>query len=176
MAKDNGTAIKDQKHFEHVRFALDEIKRTVFVSGYEATDAEAFGILVSKWFKWDPDQILKTAYAAFEYANMHTENETVREWIDGNKTNKEARMNLSVEVIDTRKIVGDGSLKAFCDVKIGGDLLIKGFSVMNGKKGLFVCCPRKASKDGRWFDILEMSDELRTKIETKILEAYEKEK
>jgi DNA-binding cell septation regulator SpoVG len=36
--------------------------------------------------------------------------------------------------------------------------------------------PRKASKDGRWFDILTpVNDDVKTEIETKILEAYDQE-
>lgn len=83
---------------------------------------------------------------------------------------------LEIEVVDVRKIVGDGSLKAFADVKIGGGLVIKGFSVVNGKNGVFVSMPRKASKDGRWFDILmPVSDDLKEEIEQKVLEAYDRE-
>ena len=62
---------------------------------------------------------------------------------------------MDVEVVDIRKIVGDGNLKAFADVRVGDSLVIKGFCVMQGKSGVFVSMPRKASKDGRWFDILE---------------------
>lgn len=83
---------------------------------------------------------------------------------------------LEVEVVDIRKIVGDGSLKAFADVKIGESLVIKGFSVMNGKNGVFVSVPRKPSRDGKWFDQLTLlSDELKHEFEDKILEAYDRE-
>ena len=83
--------------------------------------------------------------------------------------------NLEVEVVDIRKIVGDGSLKAFADVKIGGQLVVKGFSVMQGKRGIFVSMPRKAAKDGRWFDILSPSDSLKRELEGRVLEAYDRE-
>ena len=83
---------------------------------------------------------------------------------------------LTVEVVDIRKIMGDGNLKAFADLKIGGSIVIKGFSVLNGKSGLFIAMPRKAGKDGRWFDILTpMNEEVKKEIETKVLDAYEKE-
>ena len=65
---------------------------------------------------------------------------------------------MDVEVADIRKITGDGNLKAFADVRLGGSLLIKGVSVMKGKNGVFVSMPRKASKDGRWFDVLEAEE------------------
>ena len=82
---------------------------------------------------------------------------------------------MDVEVADIRKITGDGNLKAFADVRLGGSLLIKGVSVMKGKNGVFVSMPRKASKDGRWFDVLEAEDALKTEIEEKVLESYDRE-
>lgn len=83
---------------------------------------------------------------------------------------------LGIEVADIRKIEGDGNLKAFADVKVGDSLIIKGFSVMLGRRGVFVSMPRKAAKDGRWFDILTLtSDELKQEIEEKVLEAYDRE-
>ena len=82
---------------------------------------------------------------------------------------------MDVEVADIRKIVGSGSCKAMADVRIGGSLLIKGFCVVDGKKGIFVSLPRKASKDGRWFDTLEVEGDLKRQIEEKVLESYERE-
>ena len=82
---------------------------------------------------------------------------------------------MDVEVADIRKIVGSGSCKAMADVRIGGSLLIKGFCVVDGKKGIFVSMPRKASKDGRWFDTLEVEGGLKREIEEKVLESYGRE-
>ena len=82
---------------------------------------------------------------------------------------------MDVEVVDIRKIVGDGNLKAFADVRVGDSLVIKGFCVVNGKSGIFVSMPRKASKDGRWFDILEPDDALKREIENKVLKSYDRE-
>jgi stage V sporulation protein G len=82
---------------------------------------------------------------------------------------------LDVEVTDIRKVTGDGNLKAFADVKVGGNLTIKGVCVMRGKKGLFVSMPRKASKDGRWFDILEAEAPLWEHIEERVMGSYERE-
>ncbi len=82
---------------------------------------------------------------------------------------------MDVEVADIRKINGDGNLKAFADVKIGEGLIIKGFSVMKGKQGIFVAMPRKAGKDGRWFDIITTSNDLKRELEDRVLEAYDRE-
>jgi stage V sporulation protein G len=82
---------------------------------------------------------------------------------------------MQIEVIDIRKIVSNNNVKAYADVKIGG-LIIKGFVVMNGKNGVFVSMPRKAGKDGRWFDILKPLDSgLKKDIEDRVLEAYDRE-
>ena len=55
---------------------------------------------------------------------------------------------VDIEVVDIRKLMGDGNIKAFADIKLGGSLIVKGFSVVKGKKGVFVSMPRKVSKDG----------------------------
>lgn len=82
----------------------------------------------------------------------------------------------NIEVVDIRKVTGDGNLKAFADVKFSDAIIVKGFNVLMGKRGVFVAMPRKASKDGRWFDILTpVNDDVKTQIETKILEAYDQE-
>jgi len=82
----------------------------------------------------------------------------------------------NIEVVDIRKIAGDGNLKAFADVKFSDVIIVKGFNVLMGKRGVFVTMPRKASKDGRWFDILTpLNDEVKKEIEDKVLDAYEKE-
>ena len=82
---------------------------------------------------------------------------------------------MEIEVVDIRKITGDGNLKAFADVRVGDSLVIKGFCVMQGKSGIFVSMPRKASKDGRWFDILEPDDSLKRELEQKVLASYDRE-
>ena len=84
---------------------------------------------------------------------------------------------MDVEVVDIRKIISGGNLKAIADLKLGGCLMVTGFSVMQGKNGIFVSMPRKTSKDGRWFDVLTPTDEnLKQDIENKVLEAYDQEK
>jgi stage V sporulation protein G len=82
---------------------------------------------------------------------------------------------MDVEVVDIRKITGDGKLKAFADVKIGDHLIIKGFCVMEGKNGVFVSMPRKASKDGRWFDVVDADESFKRELEQKVLESYDRE-
>jgi hypothetical protein len=52
---------------------LDQIKKDAFVEGYQATNEEAMGLLVAKFFEWDGVPIMRTAEYALEDANFHTE-------------------------------------------------------------------------------------------------------
>ncbi|MBI2095065.1 MAG: septation protein SpoVG family protein [Candidatus Omnitrophica bacterium] len=84
--------------------------------------------------------------------------------------------DLGLEVVDIRKFTGSGNLKAIADIRFGESLVVKGFSVVKGKRGVFVSMPRKASKDGHWFDMLTpTSDAFKNRIEEKVLEAYDRE-
>tara|TARA_B100000795_G_scaffold122512_1_gene91205 strand:- start:1832 stop:2179 length:348 start_codon:yes stop_codon:yes gene_type:complete len=50
---------------------LNKIKKESFVEGYEATDTEAFGLLLSKYFKWSGYEIVEASFSALEDANFH---------------------------------------------------------------------------------------------------------
>ncbi len=82
---------------------------------------------------------------------------------------------IEIEVADIRKIHGEGNVKAFADVKIADSVVIKGFSVVLGKRGVFVSMPRKLAKDGKWHDMLILGEYVKRDIEEKVLEAYDHE-
>ena len=83
---------------------------------------------------------------------------------------------LEMEVVDIRKMTGEGTLRAFADVKFGEMLVIRGFSVIKGKNGVFVSMPKKAGKDGRWFETIQpLNDSFKREIEDRVLEAYDRE-
>ena len=50
-------------------------------------------------------------------------------------------MEIAVKRIN--RLDGEGSGRAFCDLVIGESFLVKGFKVVEGKKGLFVSMPRQ---------------------------------
>ncbi|HTL69747.1 MAG TPA: SpoVG family protein [Candidatus Eisenbacteria bacterium] len=82
---------------------------------------------------------------------------------------------MDIEVVDIRKVNGE-NLKAFADLRLGGCAVIKGFSVMNGRNGLFVSMPRRQGKDGRWFEIFSPdNEEFKAVIQDKVMEAYDRE-
>jgi hypothetical protein len=51
---------------------LDEIKSSVFNDGYNASNEEAMGILLARYFGWDGISILSTASYGLEDSNFHT--------------------------------------------------------------------------------------------------------
>jgi len=65
---------------------LEKIKKECFVETYKATDEEAFGLLLSKYFKWDGDYIVEASFHALEDANFHELHkrfkETYEDWLD----------------------------------------------------------------------------------------------
>ncbi|MFA6357541.1 MAG: SpoVG family protein [Candidatus Omnitrophota bacterium] len=71
------------------------------------------------------------------------------------------------------KLETDSKLKAFADVAFSG-IVIKGFSVVNGEKGLFVSMPRHQGKDGKWYDtVYPETKELKQQLSAIVLEAYQ---
>ena len=61
-----------------IRALVEATKRDSFTAGYKATDAEAFGLLMARYFEWD-SRILAAAAYALEDANFHTECGQIRE-------------------------------------------------------------------------------------------------
>jgi len=71
------------------------------------------------------------------------------------------------------KLDTDSKLKAFADVTLSG-VVIKGFSVVNGEKGLFVSMPRHQGKDGKWYNtVYPSTKELKEQLSQAVLEAYQ---
>ncbi len=70
------------------------------------------------------------------------------------------------------KLDTDSKLKAFADVSFSG-MVIKGFSVVDGEKGLFVSMPRHQGKDGKWYNtVTPVTKELKQQLSEAVLEAY----
>lgn len=68
----------------------------------------------------------------------------------------------------------DQPLKAFVDVNINDQLLIKSLMIVEGKNGLFVSMPREQSRDNRWYDSVRCIDkDLREELTGTVLRAYQ---
>ena len=82
-------------------------------------------------------------------------------------------MELDIQVQRMYRFETDRPLKAFVDIIINDQLLIKGVRVMDGKKGLFVSMPREQASDKKWYDTIRcMTEEVRDNITKVVLEAY----
>ena len=67
-------------------------------------------------------------------------------------------------------------LKAFVDICINDALLVKGLTVIEGKKGVFVSMPQEQGKDDQWYDTVRcLNAQTRRMIFEKVLQAYQKE-
>ena len=85
--------------------------------------------------------------------------------------NETAALHLSVERVYT--FDGDGPLKAFADVAVNDAVLVKGFRVVDGKKGLFVGMPQERSKQGKWFDTIKpLTKTVHAQLTRTVLDAY----
>lgn len=71
---------------------------------------------------------------------------------------------------------GKGKTKAFFDVQVQDGILIKGFTLVEGSKGLFVNCLSEKGKDGKYYEKVVLSDELKKELKDLALEEYEKTK
>lgn len=64
---------RNQAMTRSVQAMLEKIKRECFSPGYEASDTEAMGLLLSHFFDYDGADILRAAETALEDANFHAE-------------------------------------------------------------------------------------------------------
>lgn len=57
--------------FDVIEPLINKVRQESFVKGYEATDAECVGLIVSKYFHWNGYEIGKVAIEALEDSNFH---------------------------------------------------------------------------------------------------------
>ena len=78
----------------------------------------------------------------------------------------------AIQVSRIYRVDGESKLKAFADVSFAG-IVVKGFSVVDGSKGLFVSMPRHQGKDGKWYNtVYPASKELKAQLSAVVLTAY----
>ena len=65
-----------------LKVLIQKQKETSFIKPEEATDEDAFGLMISHYFHWSGLPALKVCYAALEDSNFHGENETIQAMID----------------------------------------------------------------------------------------------
>lgn len=83
--------------------------------------------------------------------------------------------DLNFKIQRIHRLDSASSLKAFVDISINDILLIKGFRILEGSRGLFVSMPKDQGKDKKWYDTVKfLSRESRADVSQKIMEEYEK--
>ena len=80
-----------------------------------------------------------------------------------------------IRIISFRPFNNDtGAVKAFFDIEYEG-IIIKGFRLINGSRGLFIKGPEERGKDDKYYPILSFIDSsIKDQIEEQAKNKYEK--
>ena len=74
-----------------------------------------------------------------------------------------------------RKVAKDGKMKAVVSITLDDEFVVHDIKVIEGEKGLFIAMPSRKASDGEYRDIAHpINSETRERIQTSILEQYEK--
>ncbi len=72
-------------------------------------------------------------------------------------------------------LVDEDKLRAYVTITLEQCFVVRDLKVIQGTAGLFVAMPAKKRKDGTYKDIAHpLNAEMRTKLERRVLEEYEK--
>jgi stage V sporulation protein G len=82
-----------------------------------------------------------------------------------------------VEITEVRVTLrNEEKLKAFASITFDNCFVVRGLKVINGSQGYFVSMPSRRRKDGSFQDLAHpINNEMRKKIEDKVLDAFENE-
>lgn len=70
------------------------------------------------------------------------------------------------------QVNGNGKMLAFFDVQTDDNIIIKGFRIISGAKGLFISPPAEKGKDGKYYETVILPQEIRTKMEKLAVDDY----
>jgi stage V sporulation protein G len=82
-----------------------------------------------------------------------------------------------MEITEVRiTLTNEEKLKAFANITFDNSFVVRGLKVIAGAQGYFVSMPSRRRKDGTFQDLAHpVTNELRKKIEGKVLDAFESE-
>ncbi len=82
-----------------------------------------------------------------------------------------------MEITEVRiTLRNEEKLKAFASITFDDCFVIRGLKVISGSQGYFVSMPSRKRKDGSYQDIAHpINNDMRKKIEDKVLDAFENE-
>lgn len=82
---------------------------------------------------------------------------------------------MQITDVRVRKITKEGKMRAVVSITLDDELVIHDIKLIEGDKGLFIAMPSKKASDGEYRDIAHpINSKMRERIQTVILEAYEK--
>ncbi len=67
-----------------------------------------------------------------------------------------------------------GKTAAFFDIQTKEEIVIKGFRLVNGSKGLFISAPDEKGKDGKYYETVILPKEMKSSLEKLAIEEYNK--
>jgi DNA-binding cell septation regulator SpoVG len=81
-----------------------------------------------------------------------------------------------MKIVRINKLQNSSTSKtlAFFDVQTGDGIIIKGFRIINGTKGLFISAPDEKGKDGKYYETVILPKEMKTTLEQIAIEEYNK--
>jgi stage V sporulation protein G len=82
-----------------------------------------------------------------------------------------------MEITDVKIFLrGEQKLKGYATITFDNCFVVRNIKIISGNNGFFVAMPNMRRKDGTYKDIAHpINNEMRKKIEEKIIEAYNKE-
>lgn len=78
-----------------------------------------------------------------------------------------------IELVRMHKLGPEGRIRAFFDFSIGDMFVIKGASIVEADKGMFISMPKETGRDGKYyFTCIPLTREVKEYIEKMALDYY----
>jgi len=79
-----------------------------------------------------------------------------------------------VEVARIHRVDTNSPLKAFVDVIVAEQVLVKGVKVVKNRDGdIFVAMPKQQGKDGKWYEtVMLLNEDIKQELQEAVIEAY----
>lgn len=82
---------------------------------------------------------------------------------------------MQITDVRVRNVAKEGKMRAVVSITIDNEFVVHDIKVIEGDKGLFIAMPSRKAADGEYRDIAHpINTETREKLQSLILEAYEK--
>lgn len=80
---------------------------------------------------------------------------------------------MQITAVKVRRMDGMGKLKAFVDITIDDELVVKGLKVFEGSQGVFVAMPSEKGRDDEYHDtVFPITAESRSNIQERVIDVY----